>query len=268
MPAIVLSRLRQQASLLAGHFSQPAAFVRSLSHLLEFYADRTQRPGKSGAPAPLLPAFNVPAPVLRQVLSELVPLAEDSPEEALALCDALWHEGYLEYRLLATSLLGKIPPKPPEAVILRVDRWAQESFNEERMLTEILTQGLERLRKEHPEEVLELVENWLGDEDLACQKLGLRALPPLFFTSVVENLPVILRLITPFVRSASADLRPDILDVLISLARLSPKESAHFLRRSLQVEAEATWLVRQCLSEFPEDLQESLRQALRNGEKG
>ncbi len=267
MPAIVLSRLRQQASLLAGHFHQPPAFSRSLHHLLEFYADRTQRSGQSGAPAPLLSAFNAPLPVLRQIVIELAPLAEAGPAFALALCDELWKEGYLEYRLLAISLLGKIPLGPPDPIILRIDRWAQASYNEERMLTQILQQGLARLRQEDPQQVLKLVENWLNDQDLTCQKLGLRALPPLFFTSIAENLPVILRLITPFVRSAPAALRPDILEVVIALVRLSPKETAHFLRYNLEMEADAAWLVRQCLPEFPAEAQESLRTSLRSLEK-
>lgn len=267
MPAIILSRLRQQASLLAGHFQEPAAFSRSLHHLLEFYADRTQRAGQSGAPPPLLAAFNAPLPVLRQIVIELAPLAEKDPPAALALCDELWTEGFLEYRLLAIQLLGKVPLRPLEAVIQRVDRWAQESYNEERMLTAILHQGLARLRQEDPQQVLKLVETWLGDPDLTCQKLGLRALPPLFFTEIAENLPVILRLITPFVRLAPTDLRPDVLEVVLALVRLSPTETAHFLRYNLEMEADAAWLVRQCIPEFPENLQESLRASVRTVEK-
>jgi hypothetical protein len=215
----------------------------------------------------LLEAFNVQPPVLRQIINELAPLAAADPQGALVLCDALWRESYLEYRLLATALLGKIQPQPPEAVILRVDRWAQESFAEERMLTEILSHGLARLRQENPQQVLTLVESWLNDDSLGCKKLGLRALPPLFSTSVFDNLPVILRLITPYVRTAPPPLRPDILEVLGALARLSPQETAHFLRHNLEVEADAASLIRQSLPEFPADIQKGLRAALRPIEK-
>jgi hypothetical protein len=60
MPAIQPARLRQQAALMVEHFDQPAAFVRSLHHLLEYYADRAHRPGQAGKPPALLAAYNVP----------------------------------------------------------------------------------------------------------------------------------------------------------------------------------------------------------------
>ena len=65
MPAIQPARLKQQAVLLAQQFDNPVAYVRSLHHLLDFYADRAHRPGQSGKPAPLTSAYRVHPPVLR-----------------------------------------------------------------------------------------------------------------------------------------------------------------------------------------------------------
>ena len=50
MPAIQPVRLKRQSALLVEQFNNPAAFIRSLHHLLEFYADRVHRPGQAGEP--------------------------------------------------------------------------------------------------------------------------------------------------------------------------------------------------------------------------
>src|SRR3989304_215281 len=104
MPAIQLARLKIQSAQLSEDFVRPDKFVRGLRDLLELYADRTRRSGQFGEPAPLLPAFKVPAPVLRQVLKDLAPMATGDPQGGLALCEALWAEPFLEFRLLAAYL--------------------------------------------------------------------------------------------------------------------------------------------------------------------
>ena len=71
MPAINPARLKQQAALLADHFDSPAAFVRSLHHLLDYYSERVQRTGQAGVMPTLLPAYRVRPQVLRLVLQEL-----------------------------------------------------------------------------------------------------------------------------------------------------------------------------------------------------
>ena len=52
---------------------------------------------------------------------ELAPLVTSRPGEALSLCDALWEEPYLEFRLLAASILGLIPADPPDPIFIRVE---------------------------------------------------------------------------------------------------------------------------------------------------
>ena len=89
--------------------------MRSLHHLLDFYADRARRPGQSGKPAPLIDAYKVHPPVLRHILQELIPLAAENPDAGLALCDALWEQPYLEFRLLASYAARAGYPRKPEA---------------------------------------------------------------------------------------------------------------------------------------------------------
>ena len=90
MPAIHPARLKKQVAQLVNNFEQPDGFVRSLHQLMSYYAERIQRPGQSGEPTPLITAYKVRRPVLRQIQGALAPLAKSKPEAAITLCDALW----------------------------------------------------------------------------------------------------------------------------------------------------------------------------------
>jgi hypothetical protein len=239
--------------------------VRSLHYLFDFYADRAQRSGRSGEPQPLVTAYHVRPPVLRQVLAELARRADEQPEHALALCEALWNEPYLEFRLLAAAFLGQIPTRPPEEVQRRLQIWLV-SKPEVRLSQALLDQGLRRMRLENPEAAIALAAGWLeAGNDVYQQQLGLRALLPMINDLRFENLPVFFRLIVPLTRTAPTALRPDLLDVLESLARRSPPETAFFLRQTLDTpnSPDTPWLIRQCLRAFPDELQASLRETVR-----
>jgi hypothetical protein len=260
MPAILPARLRQQAALLVKHFYKPAAFVRSLHHLLDGYADRVHRPGQAGEPPPLLTAYKVRPPVLRQILLELAPLARDDPESGLTLCDALWEQPYLEFRLLAASLLGQIPCIPSEPILERLHAWIKPEV-EARLVDALFTHGLACLRQKDPMALIGLAESWLNEKDWFYQQMGLRLLLPLINDPQFENLPVFYRLILPLTRTAPVRLRPDLLDVLAALTRRSPNETAYFLQRTAAMpnSPDTAWLIRQSLHEFPEKMREGLR---------
>ena len=265
MPAIHPARLKQQAMLLAQHYDEPPVLVRSLHHLLDFYADRAQRPGQSGIPRPLLAAYRVKPPVLRQVERELAPLVQADPEAGWALVQMLWEQPYLEFRTLAASLLGELPPDPPGRIFEAVRSWVRKD-TEQALVDALSHSGLMRLRQEHPDVMIKALSDLLGDKDLNNQRLGLRILLPLVDDPPYPNLPALFRLIQPFVRVAPNKLRPDILDVLASMARRSPVETASFLRQILTMpeNPDTAWLIRQSISAFPQEIQERLRSAVRS----
>ncbi|HSO27931.1 MAG TPA: DNA alkylation repair protein, partial [Anaerolineales bacterium] len=173
MPAVQPARLKQQAALLAQHFEDPPAFLRSLYHLLDFYADRTHRPGQSGEPPSLLQAYNVPAPVIRLLLQTLGPLAEENMAPALILCDTLWKEPYLEARQLAVGMLGRLPVPPSQPILNRVQRWV-EGAEDQRLVDFLLDTGLAGLRRRQPEVIVDFIDLWLSDRNTKRQELGLR----------------------------------------------------------------------------------------------
>jgi hypothetical protein len=264
MPAIQPARLRKQALMLAEHFDNPGAFVRSLHYLLEYYADRTRKPGQSGSPPPLIKTYNIRPPILKQVLLEIAPLCRENPVEGIALCDRLWEESYFEFQLLAIYLLGEIPPDPPEHIISRI----QSQMNTEldpSLLDPLLRFSLSKIRTEHPKIYAELVSNWIKSEDYFHIQMGLLALLPLIQDSQFENLPIIFKMIQPLVRSSPPAVKPDLLDVLTALAHKSPSETAFFLQHNLTAPnaIDTAWIIRQLLNEFPIEIGANLRKLSR-----
>ncbi len=264
MPAIQPALLRQQTALLAEQFYQPKAFVRSLHHLLEFYSDRARRPGQSGLPPPLLTSYHVRPPVLRQLLIELDPFAKNDPIETLKLCDALWEEPFLEFRRLAISLLGKVSVQPAGPVIQRLHAWML-SNPERRLVEALLHDGCSALRLEQINEYLGLIENWLNHPKTYFHQVGLQALLPLVRDLEFENLPVIFRMIQPFVWVISPSLRADIVEIVSALANRSPQETAYFLRQSLIYpdQRDIPFLIRQSSANFPDEIRQNLLNAVR-----
>ena len=263
MPAIHLAKLRHECVLLASHFDQPGQFVRLTHSLLSSYADRTHRTGRSGEPTPLLLAYNVPKPVLRQILIEINPLIISNQQGALDLCDQLWDEPFFEMRYLAVSILGLVSLEPPAPILDRVISWSS-SVSDDQLASLIFDLGLDRMRSESPEILIQQISNWLDDADTSNQKLGLQALKPLIAASKYENTPVFFRQLSPYVRQLPPELRNEVRESVYCLAEQSPVETAHFLRQYIGISPDAAWLARQCMRLFPEDIQISLRGLLRS----
>lgn len=266
MPAIQLDRLKLQAAQLAQKSSDPRAFVRGLHDLLEIYAEHTYKPGQAGEPQPLLTSFHVPPPVLREVKKGIADFAELNPEAVLRLCDALWAEPVLEFRQLSASLLSLISPHPPEPVLERVHAWSSPGC-EERLVDVMIAESLKRIRLEQPQVYIDLINNWSSSKNLWWQYLSLKGLQPLLKDQRFENLPLIYRMITTPVREAPSLLRSELLAILRLLAQRSPKETGTFLHQNLSISGRqggATWLARNSLRYFPDEVRYTLRQALRN----
>ena len=264
MPAIQPARLKKQVSDLAGKFNQPALFVRDLHALLDLYTDHTHRSGQSGEPLSLIATYRAPPPVMRQVWHELIPLIKQQPANVIPLCDALWTEQNYDLQMLAARLLGQVAVTPPNPVIDRLNSWVTTGLDD-RIIDGLFGYGLCQLQQDTPGNLLELVSTWMNSPDLPTQKAGLRALLPIINQSGMEKIPSIFRMLTPYLRVAPSQLRPDILKVLSTLAHRSPSETAYFLRQNLSApdNPDTAWLIRQVLDEFPVEAQTSLRSMLK-----
>lgn len=267
MPAIQPARLKVQAAELAQLAPDAEEFCRAFHAYLDYYADRTYRPGIVGEPPPFMRAYHVPPQVVRAVLKELTEYAASEQDESLALADMLWSEPYLEFRLLAASLIGQVSPNPSESIFGRIHSWTGPS-TEERLINALIISGLERVRLERVDRYIEQIEIWLKSKHTFENQLGLKAIPPLLDTRSFEDFPLIFRLLDQVMRSDQPSLRPEILAVIEALAFRSPMETVYFLHQTIITGTDKpnlTWFVRHSLKFFPSDSQKYLQEALRQG---
>ena len=262
MPAIDLARLKKQTAQLGDLFDQPSAFLREVREILEFYVNRTLR-SQGVAPSSVLPTYRTPAVVLRQIETELGPVAEKKPIQALELADALWDEGSLETKLLAAFLLGRIPPQE-ERLLARLTAWTQ-AVRDPNVRAALLTTSLTRLRKETPDLFLVLVKEWLHPARQRMWSNGVQALVPLISSPDFDNLPPIFEIVEPIIKASPATLQYDLQELIIALFEASPNETSYFIQQILKGTKSPLPAValRRMSPELPQELQASLREMLR-----
>jgi hypothetical protein len=261
MPAIDLARLKTQSAQLADKFNEPEAFIHELNGILDFYTNRTIRATQI-ARRLSLPTYRTPAPVLRQIQTELRSLAGIRSIEAIALTNALWKAGSLETRLLAAYLLGSIPPAFP--TMARLPDWLAQSTDKE-VRTALLTDAFARLRRENPEAMFILLEDWLKSPRNSLQVWGLRALIPLLTDPHFENLPAVFRIMKPALRSAGPVTQLELHDCLSTLEQVSLIETLAFLREIIKDNPAPLMLrtLSRILPGLSLDLQAGVRELLR-----
>ena len=262
MPAIDLARLKKQTAQLADLFDQPSAFLRQHREILDHYVNHSLR-SQAVAPSSVLPTYRTPNVVLRQIETELSPIVVKQPIRALELADALWDEGWLETRLLAAFLLGRIPPQE-ERLLARLTAWTQ-AVRDPSVRAALLTTSLTRLRKETPDLFLILVKEWLHPARKKMWSNGIEALVPLISAQEFDNLPPIFEIVDPILKASPATLQFDIQELLTALYKKSPDETMYFIQQILKSTKSELPVVslRRMLPDLPKELQASLREMLR-----
>ena len=265
MPAIQPARLKQQTARLCSFHDQPEIFVRELHRLLRQYSELTQRAGQAGVPPSLMDSYHVPSPVLRQIMIDLKPLVGQAPEASLALSEALWKEPYYEFRLLAANLLGQIPVSPSTTIMGTIRNWLSEELDN-RLIQAVIQHGMARLRRDSPQSLLDLAQDWLAEDQIYPKRCCLITLQSLLTEKSFENIPFIFRIITPLLRAVPSDLKADLVILLHALALESPQETAFILRKNLETSdhPDTPWLIRQVIADLPPTYQENLRQAMKS----
>ena len=261
MPAIDLARLKKQTAHLVEIFDQPEDFLREHREILDYYVNRTLRT-QGVAPSSVLPTYRTPPVVLRQIETALSKAAEEQPVQALELADALWDEGWLETRLLAAFLLGRIPPQE-ERLLARLTAWTQQVRDPD-VRAALLTTSLTRLRNETPDLFVILVKEWLHPARKSMWSNGIQAIVPLVDNPDYDNLPPIFELAEPIVKTAPATLQFDMQELLIALYKASPDETLFFIAQILKKTKSPLPAVslRRMLPNLPQTLQASLREIL------
>ena len=263
MPAIDIHRLKTQAAVLVEKFDQPAVFIQELHQILDMYAGRTMREGLIASPVSVLPAYRAPQAVLRQIEMELGPLTAAFPDQAMTLTDTLWKDGYLESRLLAASLLGRIKPDTGQ-LLERITAWVIQT-RDNQLRQALLRNGLVRLRKESPDRFMKLIRNWLTPDNSKMWVNGIHALIPLLEDQSYENLPPIYNILSPVIKSMPSIMQNDLADLINALYRASPVETVYFLRQVISSSSspQITVSFRRILPQLPADLRLLLLEIIR-----
>jgi len=264
MPAINLAQLKIQSARLSEKFSEPEAFVHDLNELLDFYNNRTIRPTQD-VKRLSLPTYHTPAPVFRQIQVELLLMAESRPVEAIALTNALWKAGSLEARLLAAYLLGNIPPAQAIPTLTGLPIWLAQSTDKE-IQCALLSEAFARLRRENPDTLFILLEDWLKSPRNSLQVWGLQALIPLLTDPGFENLPAVFRILKPALRSACPVTQLELQACIASLGQVSLTETLSYLREIIKHDPPALMLriFRRILAGLSPELQLGLKEMLRD----
>lgn len=267
MPAIQIKRVRKQIQSLTERYDDLPEFRRYLLDLFDQYADRTHRAGQAAEPSPLIATYNIPPPLISELVQALGPQISARPSQGTMILDSLWAEPTYETRLLATRLLRFIPLGPSGTSTQVADHaraWMRPD-TDLRLVNSMMNQGLAELIRTDPQEFLSLAQFWLQSSNPFIQDLGLRALSQLISHQDVTNFPPIFKAITPLARDVTPALRPALTDLLRALAKRSPQETAFYFHDLLNARysPQTAMLIRMCLNDLPNDLAENIRKRLR-----
>lgn len=233
--------------------------MASLHDLLDFYADRTLRSNQVIDAAPLLKNYRVPKPVLRVIERELSSWVDSKPDAAIVLADVLWEQRWLETRLLAISILGRMPVNSPDPISDRAKKWGS-ACREEIVIKALASDGIARLRTEQYDDYIKLLDDWYSSGEQNQIMLGLRSTPALLNFEKFDNLPLVFRWIAPLAREADHELVDDLSEVIRRLAISSPNETVFFVRQVLDSShnERSARMFRKIVNAFPEEMQSKL----------
>lgn len=253
MPAIDRKRLMRELEELTEALEDPVAFRWKFLNLLEFYADRTRRPGPKRL-SDDTSSLGVPAPVLELAIQAVV---AQNPDLNPELVQVLWDSGVREARLLAIALALK---GGPVQIRSQFEEWAQRS-DDPVLHTEMASTGYPHWLAEDKKSLDAKLSNWLGGRSLKMQRFGLEVMRWAAADATFDSLPAIflgLEKLQFLDRGSNRRALKAVFEVLIER---NPGETAGFLLASDQISS-LKWLIREVEILFPAPERERIRQIL------
>jgi hypothetical protein len=260
MPAAELSRLQAQISAISTQFGEPRIFLRSLLTLMELYSDQHYKPGNLSRLHHLIPEYRLPALVIQQLTYNLSSLTADYPIPAMQIMDALWQEKHFEARLMAAVMLGYLPAQTIKPMMDRINNWVNPGEDKD-LITALLNSANRFFAAERIEVWLNQINHWLGLDNEALTKIGLRALQVVLIDPKFVNSQNIFPLLEPVIIHPVFSLQKELLTLIELLVNHSEMETTAFLHSILTKtnDAEVIRFVRRCLPLLQPDSQASLK---------
>lgn len=265
MSAVDLTRLRFQIEDLLALFPQPVAFHSGVNALFNRYANRSLRFGELSQTKPLIPMFHLPGPVMRQLELELTHLGREEPQAALAIVDELWKDSYFEVKQLAIHILGLIPIDDPQIIRQRVEDWLSPDLDPA-LVVLIFSVGVRQLQTKFPETWESIIQSYLSDRSPKMIRIGIQGLEQGVRAANFDNLPIVLRLVSPLIQTPHPDTTRRLEQLIEALIQHSPTETAFFLKQMLSTSSQPQTLrlIKTCLPSLPEALREDLKSAIKH----
>lgn len=264
MPAIDLTKLKQQTAELVNLFDQPDDFLHQFMEILEFYTNRTFRVSQVIQKSNL-PTYNTPRPVLFQIKNDIEKLGEQFPEAAIKLTKILWNASFYEAQLLSAFIMGTISPKLSISLLASLPDKLYET-KDQGIKNALLTSGLARLRNENPQSMMHLIKDWLNAPGPKTQTWGLFAFLPLIQQLGFDELPQVFEILRPAMENVSPTTQMEIQACINSIYRISPVETIHFLTEIIQGlnDPQILRIFIRTLRDLPADAQKELGTLIRN----
>lgn len=263
MPAVNPSRLQPQIEEVLKYFDNPVIFHKRLSDLFSLYANRTLQFGQSSEPAPLIPSYHLPLPLIRQLQMAVRPYLERDPQTALKAADELWNDSFFEVKQFATVILGNIPVEEPDPIIIRLENWVSPELDE-RLKSELMSNGILRLQENFPSTWERFIQSLLDQKDPKLIGVGIQGLIEGLNGKKYENFPLIFRLVSPVIQNPHSVNMEKLEDLIRILIEQSPTETAFFLKQtfSLSQSKETKRLIKRCLPLLTEKDRQELKLSL------
>jgi hypothetical protein len=164
---------------------------------------------------------------------------------------------------LAFSILGFLPPIPPEIIVDRINLWGEEC-RKDHLLGSALSKAMVKLWREKPLVFFDLLDSWVDSSKQEFQILVLRIIPSLLYDPDFNYLPRVYQYLTTYVQRVGRVPGHELVEITRILARKSPRETSYFLKRNLTISGNpgVYALIRKSLDAFPTDIGNDLKSFL------
>jgi hypothetical protein len=262
MPAVDIKRFTKESAVLLDLFGQPAGFIHSIHQIYEQYANRTIRK----KPSPLvtvLPTYQVPLAILRHIDLILTQKVLAHPADALRLVLALWEDGTFESRTLAAMMIGKTNVEL-STLQATLTHFVKTSSDEE-LVNILLTQGLRKIRADHPDKFLTLMFNWCATRDDTMTINAFNAIIYHINDDNNINLPEIIDIVMLPVRTMPQSFQFILIDLIKGLFDHSDVETIYFIKQLFMEPMHEMMPVifRRILPSLPEEVKGFVKDLLR-----
>lgn len=259
MPVIDPSRLQKQIRLCFAKQSNAELFVTAIKDLLETYSDHTYRPGELSTLPSSLRSYHVPQPLIRSLKSELASLSQSHPEQALTIAKYMWEQPFQECKHLAISILENLPLEIEKELFRIAEQWVSTCIHND-LIQSIAQHIINPIRTKQPASLIDQAQKWVVDERLNVRTFGFFVLEQISLSISFGDLPLLFRIISPYLKRCPAQISPHIVSICSNLIAKSPKEMAYLMHAAVieNPSADAKKLIKSCLHTFPIEQQNDL----------